>query len=131
MIVIDWMRFLAGTICLIIGVIVFIIQMIGIFKFKYILDRMHAAALGDTLGIGCCLVGLMLLSGFHFTTLKLGLILIFLWLASPVSSHLIAKLEMITNEKLEEKCEILQGDERKEMIELPEDAEEEKNDQSL
>lgn len=131
MIVIDWMRFLAGTICLIIGVIVFIIQMIGIFKFKYILDRMHAAALGDTLGIGSCLVGLMLLSGFHFTTLKLGLILIFLWLASPVSSHLIAKLEMITNEKLEEKCEILQGDERKEMIELPEDAEEEKNDQSL
>lgn len=131
MIVIDWMRFLAGTICLIIGVIVFIIQMIGIFKFKYVLDRMHAAALGDTLGIGSCLVGLMLLSGFQFTTLKLGLILIFLWLASPVSSHLIAKLEMITNEKLEEKCEILQGDERKEMIELPEDAEEEKNDQSL
>lgn len=128
MIVIDWMRFLAGIICLIVGVLVFIIQMIGIFKFKYVLDRMHAAALGDTLGIGSCLVGLMLLSGFHFTTLKLGLVLVFLWLASPVSSHLIARLEMITNEKLEEKCEIPQGDEPKEMIELPEDAEEEKND---
>lgn len=131
MIVIDWMRFLVGTICLIVGVIVFIIQMIGIFKFKYVLDRMHAAALGDTLGIGSCLVGLMLLSGFNFTTLKLGLILVFLWLASPVSSHLIARLEMITNEKLEEKCEIPQRDEPKEIIELPEDAEEVKNDQSL
>lgn len=131
MIVIDWMRFLVGTICLIVGVSVFIIQMIGIFKFKYVLDRMHAAALGDTLGIGSCLVGLMLLSGFNFTTLKLGLILVFLWLASPVSSHLIARLEMITNEKLEEKCEIPQGDEPKEIIELPEDAEEVKNDQSL
>ncbi len=131
MIVIDWMRFLVGTICLIVGVIVFIIQMIGIFKFKYVLDRMHAAALGDTLGIGSCLVGLMLLSGFNFTTLKLGLILVFLWFASPVSSHLIARLEMITNEKLEEKCEIPQGDEPKEIIELPEDAEEVKNDQSL
>lgn len=131
MIVIDWMRFLVGTICLIVGVIVFIIQMIGIFKFKYVLDRMHAAALGDTLGIGSCLVGLMLLSGFNFTTLKLGLILVFLWFASPVSSHLIARLEMITNEKLEEKCEIPQGDEPKEIIELPEDSEEVKNDQSL
>lgn len=131
MIVIDWMRFLVGTICLIVGVIVFIVQMIGIFKFKYVLDRMHAAALGDTLGIGSCLVGLMLLSGFNFTTLKLGLILVFLWFASPVSSHLIARLEMITNEKLEEKCEIPQGDEPKEIIELPEDAEEVKNDQSL
>lgn len=106
MVVIEWIRFLLGVGCLILGVIVFVIQMIGILKFKYVLNRMHAAALGDTLGIGLCLFGLMVLSGFSFTTLKLGLTIAFLWLASPVTSHLIAKLEITINEKLEEHCEL-------------------------
>lgn len=106
MVVIEWIRFLLGVGCLILGVIVFVIQMIGILKFKYVLNRMHAAALGDTLGIGLCLFGLMVLSGFSFTTLKLGLTIAFLWLASPVASHLIAKLEITINEKLEEHCEL-------------------------
>ena len=67
---------------------------------------MHAAATGDTLGIGTCLVGLMVLSGLNFTTMKMALIVIFLWLASPVSSHLIARLEVVTNEKIENYCEV-------------------------
>ena len=104
--VIEWIRFLAGTGCLLAGLIVFVIQMIGVFKLKYVLNRMHAAAMGDTLGIGMSLVGLMILSGFNFTTLKFCLIIVFLWLASPVSSHLIARLETTTNEKLEENCEL-------------------------
>lgn len=104
--VIEWIRFLTGTGCLLLGVLVFIIQMIGIFKMKYVLNRMHAAALGDTLGIGISLVGLMILSGFNFITLKLGLTVVFLWFASPVSSHLIARLETMTNEKLDENCEL-------------------------
>ena len=67
---------------------------------------MHAAAMGDTLGIGVSLVGLMILSGINFTTLKMGLIIIFLWLASPVSSHLIARLETTIEEHMEEYCEM-------------------------
>jgi multisubunit Na+/H+ antiporter MnhG subunit len=33
-------------------------------------------------------------------------LLLFLWLASPVASHLIARLEVITNEHLAEYCEL-------------------------
>ena len=66
---------------------------------------MHAAAMGDTLGISFSLVGLMIFSGLNFTTLKMMLIVIFLWLASPVSSHLLARLEVVTNEKLENHCQ--------------------------
>ena len=43
----------------------------------------------------------MIISGLHFTTLKMMLVIIFLWCASPVSSHLIARLEVTTNEKRE------------------------------
>ena len=67
---------------------------------------MHAAAMGDTLGISFSLVGLMIFSGWNFTTLKMALIVIFLWLASPVSSHLLAKVEFTTNENLERHCKI-------------------------
>ncbi len=98
MAVIEWIRFLAGAVLLLFGLGIFAIEMIGVFRFRYVLNRMHAAAMGDTLGIGFSLVGLMLMSGFNFTTLKLLLVIVFLWFSSPVSSHLIARLEVTTNE---------------------------------
>ena len=52
--------------------------MIGVFRFKYVLNRMHAAAMGDTLGIGFALAGLILMSGFTFTSVKLLLVIVFL-----------------------------------------------------
>ncbi len=104
--VIDWIQFIIGTGCLLTGLSIFVIQLIGVFKFKYVLNRMHAAAMGDTLGIGISLLGLMILSGINFTTLKMGLIIIFLWLASPVSSHLISRLETTIEEHMEDYCEM-------------------------
>lgn len=81
------------------GLIIFLIEMIGVFRFKYVLNRMHAAALGDTLGIGCSLVGLMIINGLSFTSLKLFCVIAFLWFSSPTSSHLIARLEVATDEE--------------------------------
>lgn len=98
----EWVRFLAGALLLLCGLGIFLIEMIGVFRFKYVLNRMHAAAMGDTLGIGFSLVGLILLNGLNFTSLKLLLVIVFLWFASPVSSHLIARLEVTTNEDEEE-----------------------------
>lgn len=98
MAVIEWIRFLAGAVCLLCGLGIFLVEMIGVFRFKYVLNRMHAAAMGDTLGIGFALAGLILMSGFTFTSVKLLLVIVFLWFASPVSSHLIARLEVTTNE---------------------------------
>ena len=103
--ILEWIRFLAGTGLLLIGVCVFAVELFGVFKFRYVLNRMHAAATGDTLGIGISLLGLMILSGLNFTSLKLGLVIVFLWMASPVSSHLISRLEVVTNEHLRENCE--------------------------
>lgn len=99
--VIEWIRFLAGAALLLVGMCIFVIEMIGVFRFRYVLNRMHAAAMGDTLGLGCCLLGLIIMSGLNFTSLKLFLVITFLWFSSPVSSHLIARLEVTTDEEKE------------------------------
>lgn len=104
--IIEWIRLIAGSIFLICGLVIFFTELFGVFHFKYILNRMHAAAMGDTLGISSCLIGLMIYSGLNFTTLKLLLIVIFLWFASPVSSHVLARLEVATNKKLDTHCTI-------------------------
>lgn len=86
----EWIRFIAAAICILGGLFMAVSAAIGVFKFKECLTRMHAAAMGDTLAIGLILLGLILLFGISFTSAKLVLIVVFLWLASPVSSHLIA-----------------------------------------
>ena len=120
MAVIEWIQFLAGGLLLLIGLVIFLIQMIGVFRFKYVLNRMHAAAMGDTLGIGCCLLGLIVMKGFSFTSLKLLLVIIFLWFSSPVSSHLIARLEVATDEEPQKHYKQLAADANGEMTVLSE-----------
>ena len=97
MVILKWTQFILGTGMLLLGLFTFVVQILGVFKFKYVLNRMHAAAMGDTLGIGISLIGLMILSGFNFTTLKMGLVVVFLWCASPVSSHLISSCLLYTS----------------------------------
>ena len=104
--ILEWIRFIAGIVLLLIGLVIFVLQLLGVYKFKYVLNRMHAAAMGDTLGISVSLIGVILLSGWNITSLKMALIIAFLWMASPVSSHLISRLEVVTNEHLEENCEL-------------------------
>lgn len=103
--ILEWIRLIVGGALLLCGLIIFLIELYGVFHLKYVLNRMHAAAMGDTLGISFSLVGLMVFSGLNFTTLKMMLIVIFLWFASPVSSHLLARLEVVTNENLENHCQ--------------------------
>ena len=103
---VEWIKLIAGSIFLIIGIVIFFTELFGVFHFKYVLNRMHAAAMGDTLGISSCLIGLMIFSGLNFTTLKMLLIIVFLWFASPVSSHVLARLEVATNENLGEHCTV-------------------------
>lgn len=102
----EIIRFILGIGFIITGLLVFVVQLVGVYKFKYILNRMHAAGMGDTMGISLCLIGTMFLYGWGFTTLKVALIVAFLWLASPVSSHLISRLEVTTNEELEKYCRV-------------------------
>ena len=100
----EMFRFVLGSAFLLIGMVVFAIEVFGIFRLNCALHRLHSAALGDTLGISSCMIGLMIMEGFTFTTLKMALVILFFWMASPVSSHLLANLEITTYADLDSKA---------------------------
>ena len=102
----EVLKYLIAMVLILSGVVIACISTFGIFKFKYVLNRMHAAAMCDTLALMFTLLGVAVIYGFSFTTLKLIIIISMLWLASPVSSHLIARLEVATNEEIEKECEV-------------------------
>lgn len=79
------------------GLLAICVSAFGLFRYKYVLNRMHAAALTDTLGVLGIMLGLILLFGWDVVSLKLFVTVVFLWLASPVVTHLIAKMELLTD----------------------------------
>ena len=101
-----WVQLFAGAIFIIIGILTLAVAVFGVFRFKYVLNRMHSSAMGDSLGILFIIFGLMILNGFQFGTLKLALIIVFFWLAGPVASHMIGQMEVMINENLEKECEV-------------------------
>ncbi|MDO4188024.1 MAG: monovalent cation/H(+) antiporter subunit G [Lachnospiraceae bacterium] len=100
MTVMEIIRLVVGTVFLIAGLVVFTIEVYGIFHMNYILNRMHSAAMGDTMGLFLVMTGLCFYSGLNFTTLKIILTIVLFWIASPVASHMTALLELYTNERL-------------------------------
>ncbi len=94
----EKIRIIAAIVFISVGLLFAITSVIGVFRFKYVLNRMHSAAMGDTLAILFVLIGLVILCGFNFTSLKLLAIILFFWLAGPVSSHLTANLVRTVDE---------------------------------
>ena len=94
MTVLEWIRFLLGALLLLSGTFFIVSSVIGNYRFRYVLARMHAAGLGDTLGILLLFAGIAILCGFSVFTLKLLLIILLLWATSPVASHLIMQMEI-------------------------------------
>lgn len=99
---IDMIRLIAGIVFIVLGILVFALEIIGVYRFKYALNRMHAAAMGDTLGLLLSLIGIIIFCGFRFATVKLFLIVIFFWITSPVASHMLARLEVESNDHIED-----------------------------
>ena len=95
-----------GASLVLIGIFIVIIAVAGVFRFKYVLNRMQAAALCDTMGLLFVLLGLIVILGVCAQSLKILAILVFMWLASPVMSHLIARTETMTYQHLSDECEV-------------------------
>lgn len=98
----EWIRFAAAASLFILGLVFEILAVFGVNRFRQALNRMHAAAMGDTLGILFVLLGLIVMRGFSMDSLKLFLVVAFFWTASPVSGHMISRLEAMTDEELGE-----------------------------
>lgn len=98
----QWIIFGLSAVCFGIGLFFIVLAVFGVNRFDRALNRMHAAAMGDTMGLMFIILGLVLIRGFSMDSLKLLFVLLFFWMASPVSSHVISRLEAMTDEHLGE-----------------------------
>ena len=83
---------------LIIGSIDILVGIIGTFKFNYVLNRMHSAAIIDSIGFLFVMAGLMLISNDVTFLSKSFMVLLFQWIGSPIASHMVARLELETDD---------------------------------
>lgn len=96
-------REIIAAVCIMIGLFVFLCATFGVFRLKYVMNKMHAAALGDTMGLFMVVLGLIILSSNVFIIAKFILIILFFWLTSPIATHMLAKVELLTNKNAEER----------------------------
>jgi multicomponent Na+:H+ antiporter subunit G len=81
----------ASWICLVAGSMFCLIGGIGMLRLPDFYTRGHAAGVTDTLGAGLILLGLMFQAGFALITVKLAMVLFFLYVTSPTSTHALFK----------------------------------------
>ena len=82
--ILSWVFLLGGSFFTLVGAI-------GVIRLPDLFTRLHAAGLTDTMGAGLILTGLMFQSGGFLITVKLILVLGFLWFSSPVSTYALAR----------------------------------------
>ena len=101
----EWIRFSLTALLLLSSAVIFISEVLGVGRFRYVLNRMHAAAMGDTLGLLFAAAALCVSAPEITVACKLIVLIIFMWMASPVSSHLIALSEAESNPDIHKEAE--------------------------
>lgn len=96
----EWVRFWLTAAALVAGLLFFVGAVLGNCRFAYIMNRVHAAGLGDTMGLFFVTLAAVVNAAGPFEAVKTFLPLFFLWICSPVSSHLIAQIEYYTNQHI-------------------------------
>ena len=82
---------LVSWICILVGAAAALIGGLGLLRLPDVFARMHGAGMIDTLGLGAILVGLMIQAGFTLVTVKLVMIVVFVFFTSPMTTHALAR----------------------------------------
>ena len=107
----EWIIFALVALFVLTSLFMIFCGILGVYKMKYVLNRMNAAALIDTLALLLMNIALIIANGFTMTSLKLFVIVMVMWLTSPISGHLISKLEYLTNKNIVNEIVINKEDE--------------------
>ena len=94
----EMIRFVLAALFLGLGSLTMLLALLGVFRFRFSMNRLHCAAVGDTLGIFLIVVGLLFAAGSLEYGPKLLALLALLWLGNPVASRLLSRLALITDE---------------------------------
>ncbi len=112
-----------GAVLIIIGALCEIPAIIGVFRYKHALMRMHPAAIGDTMGLFFVALGAAFLTGWSFTTFKILAVVAFMWLTGPVTTHMLSLMTF--------RVEKLQAVDRFEEININHDEENDAEDEDI
>ena len=102
----EWIRFGLAALCVLAGCFALLTAMVGLFRFDFSLNRLHAASIADTLGLSL----LVLAVGLRPVLWKLLLMVILQWCTSPLSGHMLAQFEYRVNQNLEQHLELPDGE---------------------
>lgn len=69
------------------GAVLLLIGAVGLLRLPDFYSRTHAATKPDTLGLVLILLGLAVHDGLSLTTVKMLVIILFVFVANPTSSH--------------------------------------------
>ena len=103
----EIIRFSFAALLVLTGLFVLAVATLGLYRLHYVLNRIHASAKCETLGTMLVLLGVCVLLGFSFTTLKVVALTVFLWLTNPVALFMVGRAEVQTNPRLHEEVDIL------------------------
>ncbi|KKM17240.1 hypothetical protein LCGC14_1677790 [marine sediment metagenome] len=81
------------------GCFLIVVAAIGIVRFPDFYSRIHPAGKADTMGQFLILLGLMVYEGFSFVSVKLVLIVAFIFIANPTATYAIARAAHIRGKK--------------------------------
>ena len=102
----DWLKFAAVALCVLAGLAAMCVGVLGSYRLKFVLNRMHAAGMLDTSGLFFISIGLAIACGWSVTSAKLMLAVLIQWCTSPVSGHLIGRLVVFSEENLKKYMEV-------------------------
>jgi len=84
---------------LVAGCFFILVASIGLIRFPDFFSRIHPAGKSDTIGQGLVLFGLFIYEGLSFNTVKLLLIILFIFIANPTATHALAKAAYLAGVK--------------------------------
>lgn len=76
----------------------FFVGTVGLIRLPDVFNRIHATTKSDTLGAGLGLLALIVYKGIDPVSIKLFIILVFIFLVNPVEAHIIAKAAYYKNQ---------------------------------
>ena len=84
----SWALLLAGGFFCVVGAV-------GLLRMPDFYTRMHAASVVETLGAGLVLLGLLLQAGFTLVAVKLLMLGLLIFFASPTATHALARAALL------------------------------------
>ena len=102
----EWIKFGFTALFFAAALVMLFISILGTFRFRFALNRIHCAAVNDTVVLMLFFISTFVAIGFDIIMLKFAIIIFIQWCTCPLTSHMLTKAEYMTDEHIGEHCEL-------------------------